>query len=162
KGTAPSAEAMQRVIATLEAKAKFDGATHLVSLRVGGDDSAIYIDIGDATWKTIQVTPGGYELVKQSDVRFRRTGRMRPLATPEKGGPADLIKKFAKVPESEFWLFIAWVCAALRPVGPYPVLQISGIQGSAKSTITAVIRKLIDDNAALMRSPPKEPRDLAI
>jgi ABC-type oligopeptide transport system ATPase subunit len=51
---------------------------------------------------------------------------------------------------------------ALRPRGPYPVLGVHGEQGSGKSTAARMIRSLIDPYAVLLRSEPKEARDLMI
>ncbi|MFV2069452.1 MAG: hypothetical protein ACC645_21010 [Pirellulales bacterium] len=52
--------------------------------------------------------------------------------------------------------------AALRPVGPYPVLLLQGEQGSAKSSTARIVRSLIDPNKADLRAEPKEVRDLMI
>jgi len=51
---------------------------------------------------------------------------------------------------------------ALLPTGPYPVLTLFGEQGSGKSTLSRVLRLLIDPNLALVRSSPREERDLVI
>jgi hypothetical protein len=59
-------------------------------------------------------------------------------------------------------LFVGWLVAALRPVGPYPVLDLQGEHGSGKSTACRMARALVDPNAASLRSEPREPRDLMI
>jgi hypothetical protein len=62
-------------------------------------------------------------------------------------------------PDRDFILTVAWLLAALRPRGPYPVASISGEQGSAKSTFAAMLRALVDPNAAALRALPREDRD---
>ena len=52
--------------------------------------------------------------------------------------------------------------AALRHGGPYPLLAVSGEQGSAKTVFSKVLRALIDPNAAPVRTAPREERDLFI
>jgi putative DNA primase/helicase len=53
--------------------------------------------------------------------------------------------------------------SALRGDAPkYPVLSITGEQGSAKSTLSVVLRNLIDPNDAPLRTPSKDIRDLFI
>jgi ABC-type antimicrobial peptide transport system ATPase subunit len=47
---------------------------------------------------------------------------------------------------------MAWLCAALRPTGPYPLLAISGEQGSVKTVLSKMLRALVDPNAAPLRS----------
>ena len=64
--------------------------------------------------------------------------------------------------ESDFVLVVAWALACLRNRGPYPVIALSGEQGSAKSTFSRILRALIDPNTAPLRALPREDRDLFI
>src|SRR5262249_30177683 len=64
--------------------------------------------------------------------------------------------------EGDWRLVVSWLLAALRPVGPYPVLVVYGEQGSAKSSLVRVLRALVDPNTAALRRPPREERDLVI
>ena len=50
----------------------------------------------------------------------------------------------------------------MRPNGPFPVLVLSGEQGSAKSTLARLVRLLVDPNTAALRAQPKDERDLVI
>ena len=59
-------------------------------------------------------------------------------------------------------LVVAWALACLRNRGPYPVIVLSGEQGSAKSTFSAILRALLDPNTAPLRALPREDRDLFI
>jgi hypothetical protein len=49
---------------------------------------------------------------------------------------------------NDFVLVVAWLLASLRPVGPYPLLAVSGEQGSAKTVLSKLLRALIDPNIA--------------
>jgi len=51
---------------------------------------------------------------------------------------------------------------AFRPAGPYPLLNIGGEHGSAKTTAMRAIRRLIDPRQVPDRSAPGDERDLAI
>jgi hypothetical protein len=57
---------------------------------------------------------------------------------------------------------VCFILAALRELGPYPVLDLIGEHGAAKSTFANVLRKLIDPNSAALRALPREDRDLFI
>lgn len=59
-------------------------------------------------------------------------------------------------------LVVAWALAVLRDRGPYPVLVLSGEQGSAKSTFSAILRALLDPNTVRSRALPRDDRDLFI
>jgi hypothetical protein len=64
--------------------------------------------------------------------------------------------------QNEFVLVVAWLLAALRSSGPYPLLAISGEQGSAKTVLSKLVRALVDPNAAPVRALPREERELTI
>ena len=96
-------------------------------------------------------------------MRFRRAGGMRPLPLPIRGGSIEVLRSFLNVgSEGDFVLVVAWLLAALRHRGPYPVLVLSGEQGSAKSTFSSLVRALLDPNTAPLRALPREDRDLFI
>jgi len=57
---------------------------------------------------------------------------------------------------------LSWIIAAMRPSGPYPILEIKGSQGSAKSTCQKILRALIDPSDSPLRTQPRDERDLMI
>src|SRR5204863_1389024 len=63
---------------------------------------------------------------------------------------------------NDFVLIVAWLLAALPAGGPYPLLAISGEQGSAKTVLSKLLKALIDPNAAPVRSLSREERELMI
>jgi hypothetical protein len=52
--------------------------------------------------------------------------------------------------------------AALRPRGPYPVLALTGEQGSAKTLLAGLLRALIDPNSVPLRALPRNEHDVYI
>ncbi len=64
--------------------------------------------------------------------------------------------------DNGFRLIVAWLVAALWPEGPYPVLALDGEQGSGKSTVSRMLRRLVDPNKAEHRAPPRNEDDLLI
>ena len=84
-------------------------------------------------------------------------------ANPGRGGSVATLRSFLNVQtDADFVLVVAWALACLRNRGPYPVIVLSGEQGSAKSTFSAVLRALLDPNTAPLRALPREDRDLFI
>jgi hypothetical protein len=84
---------------------------------------------------------------------------MLPLPLPARGGSIDELRQFLNLPDrDDFVLVVAWLMAALRPVGPYPLLAISGEQGSAKTVLSKMLRALVDPNIAPVRALPREDR----
>ena len=66
----------------------------------------------------------------------------------------DRLRPFLNVNANDFVLVVAYLLAALRPGGPYPVLALIGEQGTAKTTLVRVFRSLIDPSMV----PPCFPR----
>src|SRR3974390_724986 len=96
-------------------------------------------------------------------VRFRRTPGMLPLPVPERGGSIETLRSFLNLPSGDgFVLIVAWLLAALRAGGPYPLLAISGEQGSAKTVLSKILKALVDPNAAPVRALSREQRELMI
>ena len=157
------APALQSALNVIEAKAHFDAPERVVHVRVGGLDERLYLDLCDATWRAVQIDTTGWRVIDNPPVRFRRAAGMQPLPMPARGGSVETLRAFLNVKtDAEFVLVVAWVLACLRNRGPYPVITLSGEQGSAKSSFSAILRALIDPNTAPLRALPREDRDLFI
>jgi len=162
-GGAPSSEALQSALNVIEAKAHFDAPERTVHVRVGEIDGRIYLDLCDDTWRAVEIGAAGWRVIDNPPVRFRRAAGMQPLPAPVAGGSVETLRSFLNVrSDADFVLVIAWTLACLRNRGPYPVLVLSGEQGSAKSTFSAILRALLDPNTAPLRALPREDRDLFI
>jgi hypothetical protein len=161
-GKAPNASALQDAIATLHGIAKFDGKEHEVHVRVAGDDHRVYLDLGDPAWQAVEITAAGWRVVQEPSLRFRRPRGMLALPMPVTGGSVDDLRPFVNVAEDDFPLVAAWQTAALRPRGPYVLLDLLGEQGSAKSTSARVIRRTIDPHESELRRPPRNTEDVMI
>ena len=160
---APSSEALQSALNVIEAKAHFDAPERVVHIRVGGLDERLYLDLGDANWRAVEIDATGWRVIDKPPVRFRRAAGMQPLPVPVAGGSIEVLRSFLNVQsDNDFVLVVAWALAVLRNRGPYPVIVLSGEQGSAKSTFSAILRSLLDPNTAPLRALPREDRDLFI
>ena len=160
---APSSEALQSALNVIEAKAHFDAPERVVHIRVGGLYERLYLDLGDATWRAVEIDATGWRVIDKPPVRFRRAAGMQPLPVPVAGGSIEVLRRFLNVQsDNDFVLVVAWALAVLRNRGPYPVIVLSGEQGSAKSTFSAILRALLDPNTAPLRALPREDRDLFI
>ena len=88
---------------------------------------------------------------------------MKALPEPVLGGSISNLRQFLNVrTENDFVLTVAWLLASLRGKGPFPVLAVAGEQGSAKSTFSAIVRALVDPNAAPLRALPRQDEELFI
>lgn len=162
-GGAPSSEALQSALNVVEAKAHFDGPERPVFIRVGSLDGRLYLGLGDEAWRVVEIDATGWRVIEKPPVRFRRPASLLPLSVPAPGGSVEMLRSFLNVQsDGDFVLAVSWALATLRDRGPYPVIVLSGEQGSAKSTFSAILRALLDPNTTPLRALPREDRDLFI
>lgn len=163
-GRPATSGAISDAINALSGRAIFHGPEKQVAIRLAHHDGSVYLDLADDTWRAVRITPRGWSIVAEPPVKFLRRKGMAALPTPaKKGAGIDLLRAMLNVrDESQFVLLVAWLLGALHPTGPYPVLAINGEHGSAKSTATKMLRRLIDPNKAMVRSLPRDERDLMI
>ena len=102
-------------------------------------------------------------MIECPPVRFGRPAGLLPLPVPERDGSIETLNSFLNLTSpNDFVLIVAWLLAALRSCGPYPLLAISGEQGSAKTVLSKLLKALIDPNAAPVRALSREERELMI
>ena len=89
-GGAPSSEALQSALNVIEAKAHFDAPERVVHIRVGGLDERLYLDLGDAIWRAVEIDATGWRVIDNPPVRFRRAAGMKPLPVPVAGGSIEV------------------------------------------------------------------------
>ena len=129
-GTAPNSEALQTALGLCEARAHFDGPEREVYTRIGGANGKIYIDLTNMHWQAIEITSTGWSVLdsRQVPIRFRRAPGMLSLPLPLPGGDGiESLRTFLNVKaDADFELALAWLLAAMRDRGPYPVLALMG------------------------------------
>ena len=161
--TAASAAAINSALDLFEAQAQFEGPERAVHIRLAEHAGHIYLDLADDCWHAVEIGPDGWRVIGSPPVRFRRAAGMLPLPTPQAGGSIEELASFLNLPSrNDFVLVVAWLLATLRTSGPYPVLAISGEQGSAKTVLSKLLKALIDPNVAPVRALAREERDLVI
>lgn len=150
-------------IATLVAAGINDGDEVRVHVRTAKGEDGYYIDLCDELWRVVYVTSQGWQVLDHAPVLFIRTTAMRALPLPETSGIGiDQLWRHTNVPPTRRLLVLAWLIECLRADTPFPVLELVGEQGSAKSTTQSVLRSLIDPNKVALRGRPKTVEDIFV
>ena len=160
----PTPDAISSVVAVLDANAEFDGEHADVFLRVarGQSGASYFLDLVDRDGRLIEIRADGWEQVVGALSSFAGFAGSLPCRCRRGTARSSYLKKYVNLEEADWPLFVGWLTSALRPVGPHPILVLTGEQGAAKSTMLRVCRRLIDPNASPVRSQPKELRDLMV
>jgi hypothetical protein len=86
---------------------------------------------------------------------------MLPLPIPTPPGNLGKLRDFVNVTDEAWPLLLAFLVGCWGP-GPYPVLSLTGEQGTGKSACAQVLKKLVDPNKAPSRTQPREDRDVMV
>lgn len=177
-GTTPSSYVLEDISRTLEARAKFASPEYKTHVRIAGDENASCVHLADRAGTVMQVTGQEVRTIGRMDasdasirdLKFLIKKGLRPLPMPVIPGTLDEalstlkeLRKFCNLQSDTDWLlFLVSLLSAYRPMGPFVVVVVVGEQGSAKSTLCKIFRRLVDPSAAPLRSAPREERDLWI
>jgi hypothetical protein len=163
-GKSPSSQALQDAINSLSGKAKFEGKTQDVFIRLASFNEKIYLDLCNDAWQIVEIDADGFRVIEAADapVRFRRAKAMLALPTPTTHGDITKLKSFLNVDEKNLVLILAWLINCFRPDYPFPILLISGEQGTAKSTTSKLLKELVDPSVMPFRSAPRGEHNLVI
>lgn len=161
--SAASKAAIDSAVAVIDAKACFGSTVEEVYVRVARLRNEIWLDLCDDRWRAVRITAKGWEIADMPSVNFVRSGSSLALPEPVKGGTVNELRRYVNVQSQRDWiLFVSCIVMALRGAGPYPILELKGGEGTAKTTNTEIVGKLTDPRNPPHRSAPKDMRDLAI
>jgi hypothetical protein len=156
-------QSVREALSTLSGLGRFDGQCLPVHIRVAGSSGQYFLDLaipGDS--RIICIEPGRWFICDSPAVMFTRPEAMQPLPMPIKGGSISMLWKIANIPENQRLLVLAWLVECLRPGTPFPLIELMGEQGTAKSTTHTALRRLIDPNACDLRTAPKSAEDVFV
>lgn len=161
-GSAPSESTLATILGTLSAIGKFDGQEVNVNIRCAKHGDSYFIDLCNEAWQVVQISQNGWQVLDQSPVYFTRNSNLRPLPTPERDGEISALWLHLNIPENRRLQLLAWILDAYRPDTPFPVLELTGEQGSSKSWTQRRIRDLVDPNKVALRGRPKSVEDVYV
>ncbi|HBT87737.1 hypothetical protein [Desulfobacter sp.] len=150
---------------SLSGLAKYDGEEHETFIRAAQYGKGYVLDLCNGAWSVVHIYPGGWEILKNSPVKFWRTETMREIPTPTKTGVRgvnDVLWKHLNILEEDRVLLLAFILECLRPETPFVIAELIAGQGCAKSTTQGNIRDLIDPNAVNLRAAPKTSEDIFV
>ncbi len=162
KGAPLAAAAIAEVLEVLEAKATFDAPTQEAHVRFASYNGKIFIDIGPQDGRIVEIGKNGWKLTEKTTVNFRRPEGYLPLIVPKRGGDPNDLQELLGLDDTNFILVVAFILNCFNPDGPYMLLLAQGEQGSGKSFICELIKRIVDPSEVAKMRLPKTEHDLAI
>ena len=161
----PSTQAFNDTLQRLRDHARFAVPGHDVFVRVARMDNAVYVDLGDDSFRAVEITSKGWRIVDDPPVWFVRNDAMLPLPTPVSGGSvADFKPFFSTSSDDDLRLLFTFMVDtfAAKERSHRPILAFDGPPGSAKTTMTDFVKQLTDPQVGGLSAPSKDERDLVI
>jgi hypothetical protein len=159
----PRDQSIREALVTLSGLARFTGECLDVFVRVGQHEHSYYLDLAEPEQsRVIEINATGWQIITNPPIKFLRPENLRALPEPQGDGDIALLWQLTNIPENVRLLVIAWLVECLRTDTPFPILELIGEQGSAKSTTQTMLRKLIDPNASDLRAAPKTVEDIFV
>ena len=139
-------EAVEQVLDMLESKARFDGERISLYNRIARHEGCIWYDLCDPKWRAVCISKQGWSIVNDPPVRFKRHKHQQPQVVPMRGGSVKSLMRFLPNIRETQDQFLVLVCilAYFIPEFPHVLLYLLGDQGSIKSTLSRLIRTLVD------------------
>ena len=160
---AARSQSVAEALTTLAGIGLHDGEAAEVHIRCAQLGGGYVIDLGEqGKSRAVLVRPGGLTVTEHHGAMFTRPDSMKPLPEPVEGGTLDALWPLVNVPESSRLLVTAWLLDCLRPDTPFPLLEAIGEQGSAKSGLQKLLKRLIDPSAIELRSAPRGGEDVFV
>lgn len=166
----PNNESLNATINLISGKCLNEGKQHFLFNRVApGKDGSIWIDMTDQNWRAIQIKAGAWKIENEPPILFKRYSHQTPLTEPirlpeEKQNEYALkLLDYINIPSNDPNTKLAFMCSVISCFIPnisHPIIVLHGPQGTAKSTVFKLIKRLVDPSSLELLSLPKDEREL--
>ena len=92
-GAAIGGQALEDGLRILEARAVNEGPLYDCFNRTGAADGKIFLDLGDATWRAVEITADAWRVIEKPPIKLLRSGSMRGLPAPEAGSLIEELRR---------------------------------------------------------------------
>ena len=133
------------------------------SVRVKKYKDATWFNMSDKDWRYIKVDQEGWSIEKECppEVPLVREQSVSRYPDPVRGGNLELLKKHIHYGDEDQWkLLVGFMLSVMRDEKEYPILVISGQQGSGKTTLSDILMTLLDPHGDTPASLPKKESDI--
>jgi primase-polymerase (primpol)-like protein len=156
KKSAPS-NSVRDALSTIEGMACYGGKEFPLFNRVALIDGAFWYDLTDDKWRAVKIDAKGWQIVSDPPIVFRRYSHQRPQVEPATVGDVKKLLPFVNISsDQQQLLLLVYIVSCFIPGFPHPIPFVYGSQGSAKSVLSKIIRRLIDPSLTEVLNLPRD------
>jgi len=135
--------------------------------RIAYVDNVIYYNLSNKEYELVVIDKNGYSIVKNDldTPMFRKKSSPLPQLKPKNKknkNPLDELVELLKIPRENRQLFKIHLISLFISNYPIPIMILHGEKGSAKSTITDTVKKIVDPSPQNRNSLSKNVDNLNI
>lgn len=157
----PSRSKLDEIINTLVAYAKFEKEKEILSLRVAEKDGNFYYDLSNCKNEKVEITTKGFSITTKDDVIFKHFETQLEQKVAEKG--ISLKKELGNLinlSEEELLVLIVYIVYCFIPCVQNPIVIFHGEKGNGKSTISTIIKEIVDPSTNVLTKISNKEEDL--
>jgi hypothetical protein len=144
-GKAPHKDGLSGAISLAEAKANFDGEKHDLHNRFASHGGAFWYDLRNEKWQLVKIFPDGWEVIDSAPILFKRYAHQLAQVQPQRGGDVRLFLPYVNVSTPDIQLLmLVFIVSCFVPDIAHVILVIHGSQGSSKSMLSKLLRRIVD------------------
>jgi hypothetical protein len=150
EGKVPNIESINNAVLVLRGNTEHRGETFPLSLRVAWDNGDIYYDLTNSKWQCIKATKEGWRLIDSHLLprplfkRHNQTAQVIPVREYEPEIKDDFLDLTNVKREDDKILLMCYIISLFVPSIQHVILQLHGMQGSAKSLLERFIKRTVD------------------
>lgn len=140
-----SSEMMRNILSVLEANACCEGEEYKLHNRFAWRGDELWYDLTNSSWQAVKIGNDDWDIVDKPPILFKRYSHHKPHVLPVKNGNPNLFLKYINITNAQHRLLLmVFLVSCFIPGFPHPLLIVFGSHGSAKSTLSRLLRWLID------------------
>ena len=117
--------------------------------------------LADEERQSVLITPSEWKVGRSKSVKFLKSNADMAQVMPEGGGNLlSLLRPFVNLPKDDFILFTAFLVQSFSRSSSHYAAIVSSNKGTGKSTLTKMMRSLIDPSATDVPLTPSSENDL--
>lgn len=157
----PHSNAVANALAVICGIALNEGKEYKLNNRIAQREGAIWYDLSNENWEAVRISKNGWQIVKIPPILFKRQTHQQNQTTPTANGDIKEFLSFVNVRDENKLLLLVYLVSSFIPDIPHPILVIHGPQGSAKSMLSKMIKRLVDPSILEVCDFPTTKAELA-
>jgi len=157
----PNNESVSNALNVLEGRCHANGNSFDLFNRVAFKDEVLWYDLSNNDWEAVKITQKGWEVVSTPPILFRRQSHQKGQITPTAVGDVKKFLEFVNIQEEDQKILVlVLLVSCFIPDFPHPIPIVHGAQGSAKSTLSKLLRRIIDPSKVEVLGFPQSIKEL--